>query len=122
MDENVTELKAGNDEEYKVERIWDSAVYAKQSTAGHLPSLYYLISWKGYPKKKNTWEPALAVQHLRKLLNAFHKDKPNKQTATAPLVDIAPLMARPRSEPTKAAKQKRSQPATSTRNKKVKTS
>ena len=44
VDENVTEFEAGNNEEYKVEGIWDSAVYAKESAAGHLPGLYYLIS------------------------------------------------------------------------------
>ena len=45
VDENVTEFEAGsNDEEYEVEEIWDSAVYAKESTTGHLPGFYYLIS------------------------------------------------------------------------------
>ena len=37
----------GNNEEYKVEAICDSAIYAKESEAGHLPGLYYLVSWKG---------------------------------------------------------------------------
>ena len=54
VDENVMEFEAGNDEEYEVERIWDSAVYTKESTAGHLPGLYYLISWKDYLKEENT--------------------------------------------------------------------
>ena len=44
VDKNMTEFEAGNDKEYKVERIWDSAVYAKKSAAGHLSSLYYMIS------------------------------------------------------------------------------
>ena len=43
----------GDNEEYKVEKIQDSAVYAKESE-GHLPGLYYLISWKGYPEEENT--------------------------------------------------------------------
>ena len=61
-EENVEELDAGdNSREYKVEAIWDSAVYARESESGHLPGLYYLVSWKGYPKKENTWEPASAV-------------------------------------------------------------
>ena len=33
-----------NNEEYKVEDICNSAVYAKESEAGHLPGLYYLVS------------------------------------------------------------------------------
>ena len=62
VDENITELEfdAGNSEEYKVEEIWDSAVYAKESE-GHLLRLYYLVIWKGYHEEKNTWEPVLAV-------------------------------------------------------------
>ena len=57
------EFKAGNNKEYEVDGIRDSAVYAKES-AGHLPGLYYLVLWKGYPEKGNTWEPASAIQHL----------------------------------------------------------
>ena len=30
VDENVTELNIGNSEEYEVEAIWNSAVYAKE--------------------------------------------------------------------------------------------
>ena len=128
MDENVTEFEAGsNDEEYEVEGIRDSAVYAKESATGHLPGLYYLVSWKNYPEEENTWEPASVVQHFQKLISTFHKDNPAKPTTTSPPVDTAPLMARPivirsRSEPTKATKQKRGRPAvTNTRNKKAKT-
>ena len=47
VDENATELAeldAGeNSNEYKIEAICDSAVYARES-AGHLPGLYYLVS------------------------------------------------------------------------------
>ena len=38
------EFKAGNDKEYEVNGIWDSAVYAKESTTGWLLELYYLVS------------------------------------------------------------------------------
>ena len=58
------ELEAGNDIEYEVEAIQNSAVYARESVAGHLPGLYYLISLKGYLEKENIWEPASAVQNL----------------------------------------------------------
>ena len=47
VDENAAtelEFEAGNDEEYEVERIRDSAEYAKKLEAGHLPELYYLVS------------------------------------------------------------------------------
>ena len=42
---NAAKLNAGDDSgEYKMEDIWDSVVYAKESKSGHLPSLYYLVS------------------------------------------------------------------------------
>ena len=37
------EFEAGYDEEYEVDGIWNSAVYAKKSTIGQLPGLYYLV-------------------------------------------------------------------------------
>ena len=37
------DFKVGNDEEYEVEGIWDSVVYARESE-GYLPGLYYLVS------------------------------------------------------------------------------
>ena len=37
----------GNNKEYEVEGIHDSAVYTRKSEAGQLPGLYYLISWNG---------------------------------------------------------------------------
>ena len=50
------EFDAGNNKsrEYKVEAIWDSAVYARESESGHLPGFYYLVSWKRYPEEENT--------------------------------------------------------------------
>ena len=63
VNKKVLELDVGNEDskEYKVEAIWDSAVYANESESGYLPGLYYLVAWKGYPKEKNTWEPLSAV-------------------------------------------------------------
>ena len=46
------EFEIGNNKEYKVDGIWDSAIYANESV-GQLSGLYYLVLWKSYPKKKN---------------------------------------------------------------------
>ena len=61
VDEQVTELEAGDSEEYEVEAIWDSAVYASKLESGQLPGLYYVIVWKRYPEEENIWEPLFAV-------------------------------------------------------------
>ena len=39
------EFDVDNDDngEYKVEAIWKSTVYARESKSGHLPSFYYLV-------------------------------------------------------------------------------
>ena len=47
------EFEAGNDKEYEVDGIRDSAVYARE-LAGQLSGLYYLVLWKGYPEEENT--------------------------------------------------------------------
>ena len=106
------EFEAGDDKEYEVNGIWDSAVYAKES-AGQLPGLYYLVLWKSYLEKENTWEPALAIQHLQRLVTTYHKDNPEKPTATSDSVNTAPPMARPSALPRPIAK-KRGRPAGST--------
>ena len=122
VDENAFQLEfeENNDEEYEVEGIWDSAIYAKESEVGHLPGLYYLVSWKSYTKEESTWELASAVQHLRKLLSNFHRDNSDKPTATSPPIDTAPPMARPAVKPAGATKQKRGRPAKTGANKKAK--
>ena len=37
------EFEAGNNKEYEVDGIQDSAVYAKESTTNQMPGLYYLV-------------------------------------------------------------------------------
>ena len=91
---NAAELDAGNSREYEVEAIRDSTVYARESKSGHLSGLYYLVLWKGYPEEENIWKPAIAVQHLRKLISLFHEDHSNKPTATFPAINTAPPIAR----------------------------
>ena len=46
-------FNASKNNEYKIETIRDSIVYAKKAEK-HLLSFYYLISWKGYLEKKST--------------------------------------------------------------------
>ena len=102
-------------EEYKIETIWDSAVYTMELESGHLPSLYDLVAWKRYSEQENTWEPFSAVQQLRKLIRSFHKDHPKKPTATFLFINSALPMAKPIVKPTAkfTTKQKRGQPAKS---------
>ena len=49
----MPEFELGNNKEYKVEAIQDNAVFAKEAD-GHLLGLYYLVTWKGYPKEEKT--------------------------------------------------------------------
>ena len=112
------EFEAGGDnEEYKVESICDSTVYARESEASHLPGLYYLVSWKGYPEDESTWEPASAVQHLRKLVSTFYKNHPDKPIATFPPIDLAPPMAKRTAPPNVNGKRKRGRPVGNVRKK-----
>ena len=51
---SVPEFEPGDDKEYKIEAIWDSVVYAKESESGHLLGFYYLVSWKRYSEEETT--------------------------------------------------------------------
>ena len=113
------EFEADNNEKYEVKEIRDSVMYAIKSEVGHLPRLYYLVDWKGYPEEKNMWESASAVQHLRKLLSKFHQENPTKPTTISPLVDSALPMARSTVKPTRITKQKRDWPAKNGTNKRL---
>ncbi len=97
VDEMTSRLKfenEGDGKEYKIETICNSAVYVRELES-HLSCFYYLVSWKDYPKEENTLEPTLPVIHLRKLINNFYHDYPEKPIATSPPIDSAPAMARP---------------------------
>ncbi len=92
--EKEVEFEAGDNKEYEVEAIIDNVVYDQEAN-DQMPGFCYLVSWKGYPEEENTWEPSSAVIHLRKLISTFHKEHPEKPTATSPTLDSAPPMARP---------------------------
>ena len=51
--------------EYTVERILDSAKRGK--------TLWYKVLWKGYPEDEATWEPAVNLHHLTKILHEYNK-------------------------------------------------
>ena len=87
------EFEACGDKEYKVDSIWNSAIYARE-LAGQLPRLYFLVSWKSYPKEENTWEPALVIQYLWKLVTIYYQDNPEKPIVTSAPVNMALPMAR----------------------------
>ena len=59
VDEEIRQMKfnnngnGNNNREYKVEAIWDSAVYARELEV-YLLGLYYLVSWKRYSEEENT--------------------------------------------------------------------
>ena len=44
---SVPEFELGDNKEYKIKAIKDSAVYT-QKADGHLPGLYNLVAWKRY--------------------------------------------------------------------------
>ena len=79
-----------NSEEFEVEDIRDSAVYARESEDGRPPGLYYLVHWKDTPSSEDTWEPYVGIKHLRRLIRTFHQDHPRKPTATSDPIDTGP--------------------------------
>ncbi len=108
LPEPEKEFEAGDNKEYEVIAIIDSAVYGQQVNDQML-GLYHLVLWKDYPEEENTWEPSSAVIHLRKLISTFHKEHPEKPTATSPLLDSVLPMAGPTIP--KEPKQKRGCPS-----------
>ena len=108
VDENAIKQDAGNNSgEYKVEAIWNSVLYARELESGHLTGFYYLVSWKRYSKEENTWELVLAVQYLKKVIGPFHKDYPDKPTATSSAIHNVPPTIKPIVKLTEPLKRKR---------------
>ena len=105
-------FNAGDNKEYEVEAIKNSAVYAKEAKE-QLPGLYCLVSWKGYPKEESTWEPSFSIMHLWKMISTFHKDHPEKPMATSSPFDSTPPMTKLSVKP--SAKQKLGHPIGSTK-------
>lgn len=87
------EIEARNDKEQKVEAIINSVVYGKKAN-NQIPSLYYLVLWKGYLVEKSTQEPSAVVKHLQKLISTFYKEYPEKPKTTFSPLDSALPMAK----------------------------
>ena len=108
VDEQMAEQLEFEDDdmqEYEVECIRDSAVYAKEAEDGRPAGLYYLVHWKGYPDAEDTWEPVAGVKHLRKLLREFHEKNPTKPTAkSTPQATRTPSLAKETGRRTKRTK------------------
>ena len=98
VDEKIAEQlefeASSNNKTYKLESICNIAVYPTELEVSYLPSLYYLVLEKNYPKNKSTWEPRSIVQHFWKLINTFHKHHPDKAIATSLLIDLAPSIVK----------------------------
>jgi Chromo (CHRromatin Organisation MOdifier) domain len=65
----------GDDLEYEVEAILDSRIRKQRSKR----QMEYLISWKGYGSKENSWLLKKNLLHSNELIREFHdkyKDKP----------------------------------------------
>ena len=50
---SLPKFELGNNKEYKVEAIKDSAVYIKEANK-HSLGLYYPVAWKDYLEEENT--------------------------------------------------------------------
>ena len=98
-------IEFSNNKEYKVNGIQDSTIYAKESTE-QLPGLYYLDSWKSYSEEENTWELALAIQYLQRLVTAYQKNNLKKPIMISVPVNTTLPMARLTIKPTIALTKK----------------
>ena len=69
-------LELDNDDEYEVNWILDSRINHHHKGTG----LPYLVEWKdfGNSSEATSWEPAVHVQNVAKLVEAFHRAYPDK--------------------------------------------
>ncbi len=80
--EKDLKFEAGGNKEYEVKAIINSVVYSQQTNGNdQRPGLCYLVLWKSYSEEENTWETPLAVIHLQKLINIFHKEHPGETSS-----------------------------------------
>lgn len=85
------------DEEYEVERIEDHKRDGKTTL--------FLVKWKGYSAKDNTWEPESHLAHAAKLLREYEASAEEDKAAPTPKQVAAPKKtAKPKKAP--AEKQK----------------
>lgn len=61
----------GDGKEWEVEKVLGSQIDA--DTSEH----FYLVKWKGYSVKENTWEPKKNLSNCRNLIREFEKTMSN---------------------------------------------
>lgn len=83
-----------DNKKYEIKVICHSTDYTSESK-DHLPGVWYLVLWKSNPKENNTWELALAILNLCKLISILHHDHRKRPIVTSPLIDFALPMAGP---------------------------
>ena len=60
--------------EYEVESILDSRIIPRLG-------LQYLIKWKGYGRKENSWEPVRNLSNAKSAISSFHRLHPQAPTS-----------------------------------------
>ena len=56
------------EEEYEVDHIRDSKMFGR--------TLKYLVRWKGYGEREDTWEPLHHLANSPQVVEDFHKQNP----------------------------------------------
>lgn len=88
--------KVDHIEEYEIEGICDTTVHTKKSEGHHLQRFNYIVLWKGFSKKENTWKPMSTVQHLQNVINTFLNNYSEKPIVMSPSIDTVLGITRPR--------------------------